>query len=197
MPEKIEAKKNYFVHHRRALLISAGIFLLLVIAVAAPLIYQAYASTTSAQQQAIQTKNAAISQAIVNNDYNTWSSLVTDPKLKAQVNASNFNSFAQAYRLLEQGKLDEADVIKQQIGLKQALTVATNKSAAISAAIASQDYAAWRTAVGSDQAPEVTADNFKPYAEMLANVESGKLNKATSMQYSLGLKTKIDYSSSH
>lgn len=189
-------QKNVSTHYRFWLL-SAGIFLLLVLAAAGPLVFKAMADLSSAHVQEIQLKNAAITQAIANNDYATWSSLVDDEELKSQVNASNFADFKAAYLLLEKGKVDEANLLKQEIGLRQKMVNTSITSALMTDAIARRDYNAWRAIVGSDYAKNVvTASNFEAYAKSIDAAGRGKLNVATRLQYSLSLKNKLDYSSS-
>jgi len=100
-----EQKQMISSSHHRAWLFSAGIFILLVLAAAGPLVFKAFADMSSAHQAEVQSRNANISAAILDDDYEAWSSLVTDESLKAQINASNFDTFAEAYRLLQQGEL--------------------------------------------------------------------------------------------
>lgn len=196
--KEIDSKKSYFARHWRTLVLSAVVFLLLATAAAGPLIYKAYGEMTAAQEQALQQKNAAINQAILNKDYTTWSSLVTDSNLKKQISAGNFSTFADAYRLLEQGKLQEADILQKQLSLKEDFKATVAKSALISDAIANKDYTAWREVVGANEATTVTATNFDSYANILSSIEQGKLNAAAKAQYSLGLKQgATDYTSSH
>jgi len=185
-------------NHHRAWLLSGGVFLLLVLAAAGPLVYKAMADLTAAEQQVLQLKNAAITEAIANNDYETWSSLIDDEQLKSQVNASNFIDFASAYLLLEKGKIEEANLIKKSIGIRGRIAETSSISALITDSIARRDYDSWRSLVGSDYAAGmVTPTNFDSYAKALDAAGKGKLNMATRLQYSLGLKYKLDYSSSH
>lgn len=194
MPE--QAKKS-FSSHRRVWLFSAAIFFLLALAAAGPLVFKAFADASSAHEQAIQARNAAISEAIVNEDYNTWSSLVQDETLKQQINASNFEAFAEAYRLLEKGMITEAELLKQQVGIKEKMNKNAVVSGMISQAIVEKNYNLWRQAVGSDYAKDVvTADTFDQYASFLKDVERGNMNRAVRYQYNMGIKQKMDYSSS-
>mgnify|MGYP001005616535 CR=1 FL=1 len=192
-----EQKQMISSSHHRAWLFSAGIFILLVLAAAGPLVFKAFADMSSAHQAEVQSRNASISAAILDDDYETWASLVTDESLKAQINASNFDTFAEAYRLLQQGELEAADLLKKQLALKEEFQVTNAKSALIGDAIARRDYKAWRSLVGKDYASVVTDANFETYAKLVDASQKGKLNQATRLQYSLGLKTKLNYSSSH
>lgn len=193
----IEPLKNNNIGHRRFWLLSAVIFFLLSVAAAGPLVYKAFADVSSAHEQAIQLRNAAISQAIIDNDYDTWASLVQDEKLKSQINAGNFETFAEAYRLLEKGMIDEANLLKKQIGLKEEFSQKASVSGKISLAIANQDYAQWRALVGEDyQSGVVRADNFSQYAKILKAASEGRFNQVVKGKIDLGIKQRLNYSSS-
>jgi len=152
--------------------------------------------TISAERaQIIQQKNSAIEMAILNNDYNTWSSLVTDENLKTKITAQNFSQFVEAYRLLQQGKVEEANLIKKQLLLKQSFQAVAIKSEAIEDAIENGNYAAWRAVVGT-QEPQVNASNFATYASAYKLIEQGKLRQSSFLRRDLGLKPDV-YSSSH
>lgn len=193
----IEPLRNNNIGHRRFWLLSAVIFFLLSVAAAGPLVYKAFADVSSAHEQAIQLRNAAISQAIIDNDYDTWASLVQDEKLKSQINAGNFETFAEAYRLLEKGMIDEANLLKKQIGLKEEFSQKASVSGKISLAIANQDYAQWRALVGEDyQSGVVRADNFSQYAKILKAASEGRFNQVVKGKIDLGIKQRLNYSSS-
>ncbi len=192
-----EQAKSSLSSHRRVWLFSALIFFLLALAAAGPLVFKAFADASSAHEQVIQARNAAISEAILNNDYNAWDSLVQDQTLKQQINSSNFEAFAEAYRLLEKGMITEAELLKRQVGIKEEMNQNAVVSSMIGQAIVNKDYNLWRQAVGNDYAQGVvTAGNFDKYASFLQDVEKGRLNRAVRYQYDLGVKQKMDYSSS-
>lgn len=192
-----EQKQMTSSSHHRAWLFSAGIFILLALAATGPLVFKAFADFSSARQAEAELLNSQISAAILNEDYETWASLVTDESLKKRIDASNFSSFAEAYRLLQQGELEAADLIKRRLALKEEFEMVNIKSALIGDAIARRDYQEWRRLVGEDYARDVTEVNFENYAELIDFSQSGILNQATRLQYSLGFKNKLEYSSSH
>lgn len=173
-----------------------GVFVLLVIAVAGPLVFKAYADMSFAHDEAIQVKNAAITQSIIDRDYATWDSLVTDPKLKAEVNSSNFSQFAEAYTLLQEGRLEEADVYKRFLGLKEAQNISIEKSDAITKALQSNDYRSWNTIVGPQKAAQVSSEQFTEYAKSALLLESGFVSKANKVQVKYGLREGYTYTSS-
>lgn len=192
-----EQAKSSLSSHRRVWLFSAVIFFLLALAAAGPLVFKAFADASSAHEQVIQARNAAISEAIMDNDYNAWDSLVQDETLKQQIDSNNFESFAEAYRLLEKGMLTEAELLKRQIGIKEEIKQNAKVSNMISQAIVDKDYSLWRQAVGNDYAQGVvTSGNFDRYASFLQDIEKGRLNRAVRYQYETGIKQKMDYSSS-
>lgn len=182
--------------HRHVWLYSAIIFAFLVVVLGGPLVFRAYADISSAHQEAIQTNNAKKVQAIVDRNYESWASLETDPILKREVNAGNFNAFAEAYTLLERGKIAEADVVKRQLNLKQEYQIVATKSLEISSAIVNQDYEKWRSIVGPYESPQIDASNFERYASAISYVKEGKVNKAFSTLRSLNLKQGTNASSS-
>lgn len=63
-------------------------------------------------------RHAAMEKAFETNDYNAWKALMSGKGRVTQViNAQNFPKFAQAHELAEQGKFDEANKIKAELGL--------------------------------------------------------------------------------
>ena len=63
-------------------------------------------------------RHEAMEKAFANNDYNAWKSLMTGRGRVTQViNAQNFARFAEAHRLAELGKTDEANKIRAELGL--------------------------------------------------------------------------------
>jgi len=63
-------------------------------------------------------RHDAMETAFENNDYNAWKSLMTGRGRVIQVvNAQNFAQFAKAHQLAEQGKMDEANQIRTELGL--------------------------------------------------------------------------------
>jgi len=63
-------------------------------------------------------RHEAMTQAFENNDYEAWKAQMQDRGRVTQVvNESNFERFAQAHKLAQEGKLDEAKQIRQELGL--------------------------------------------------------------------------------
>jgi len=60
----------------------------------------------------------ALNNAFTNNDYTSWKSLVGDNNpMSEKITAENFSRFAEAHRLLSEGKMDKAKTIFNELGL--------------------------------------------------------------------------------
>ncbi len=182
--------------HKKLLVFSAVGFLFLCLAALGPIFVKAMIEDNAARNLEIQQKNMAIESAIINNDYATWSSLVTDKNLKAQINSSNFSQFTQIYRLLQQGKIEEANIIKKQLNLKQDFVVVSTKSSLIDEAINNGDYTAWRNIVGANWEPSVNAKNFLDYAKAYVLLAQGRLKQADVIKQRINIRPSYDYTSS-
>ena len=63
-------------------------------------------------------RHQEMEQAFENNDYQAWKNLMQGRGRVIQVvNEDNFAQFAEAHRLAEEGKMDEAKQIRQALGL--------------------------------------------------------------------------------
>lgn len=63
-------------------------------------------------------RHTAMERAFETKDYNAWKALMTGKgKVIQVINAQNFTKFAEAHELAEQGKFDEANKIKAELGL--------------------------------------------------------------------------------
>jgi len=63
-------------------------------------------------------RHEAMQKAFETNDYNAWKALSNGQGRVAQVvNAENFSRFAEAHKLADQGKVDEAKAIRAELGL--------------------------------------------------------------------------------
>ncbi|MFC1711719.1 hypothetical protein ACFLZ1_03990 [Patescibacteria group bacterium] len=84
-----------------------------------PKIAQAYQGDPSIQgPNCTAERHEAMEQAFENNDYNAWKELMSGKGRVTQViTEENFTRFAKAHELAEEGKLDEAKQIRQELGL--------------------------------------------------------------------------------
>ena len=63
-------------------------------------------------------RHTAMEKAFETKDFNAWKTLMAGKGRVTQViNAQNFAKFAEAHELAEQGKIDEANKIKAELGL--------------------------------------------------------------------------------
>ncbi len=63
-------------------------------------------------------RHEAMTKAFETNDYEAWKALMQGRgRVMQVVNKDNFAKFAQAHRLALQGKTDEANAIRQELGL--------------------------------------------------------------------------------
>ncbi len=63
-------------------------------------------------------RHAIMTEAFENNDYNKWKEQMQGKgRVVEVINESNFSLFAQAHKLAEEGKIDEANKIRQELGL--------------------------------------------------------------------------------
>ncbi|MFZ4631717.1 MAG: hypothetical protein ACOYL8_00745 [Patescibacteria group bacterium] len=179
--------KNFTKKYKKSLVV--GIFLLAVFLL--PVAAFAGVRISIALTQA---KNAQIDSAIMNNDYETWSVLVSDENIKSKVTEQNFSSFTNAYRLLKQGNVEDANPIKISLGLKKSFFQSSSKSQTIKNAIQSNDYKAWRSLVGASTMASVNAENFADYVNAYTAASDGDIAAANGFLRKLDLKTD-DFSS--
>ena len=63
-------------------------------------------------------RHEAMTKAFENNDYNAWKELMEGRGRVTQVvNEGNFPRFAEAHRLALEGKMEEAETIRKELGL--------------------------------------------------------------------------------
>lgn len=63
-------------------------------------------------------RHTTMEKAFETNDYNLWKSQMGDRGVTRVINESNFDKFAEAYRLAKEGKTDEADQIRAELKLR-------------------------------------------------------------------------------
>lgn len=86
----------------------------------APRIVEAYQGNPSVQgpNYSVQ-RHEAMTKAFANKDYNAWKNLVSgnNGRVSQVINQSNFGKFVEAHDLALQGKTDEANKIRTELGL--------------------------------------------------------------------------------
>ena len=64
-------------------------------------------------------RHQIMEQAFENNDYNAWKEQMNNRgRVKDVITEENFSRFAEACRLAKEGKYDEADQIRKELGLR-------------------------------------------------------------------------------
>ncbi len=89
-------------------------------AIVAPRIIEAYQGNPSVKGPNYSVeRHEAMTKAFANKDYNAWKKLVSsnNGKVSQIINQSNFNKFVEAHNLALQGKVDEANMIRTELGL--------------------------------------------------------------------------------
>lgn len=66
-------------------------------------------------------RHQAMLKAFEKKDYNAWKKLMGNRPITQKINASNFSKFVEMRNLMLQGKVDEANKIKAELGLGQGL----------------------------------------------------------------------------
>ncbi len=179
--------KQVALKHKKRIIISLAAFIFLVSITAGPVFVSALMEVNGQRTAEIIAKNTAIEQAIINNDYATWRNLETDNNIKAKVNVNNFPQYVQAYRLLQAGKIEEANLIKEQLNLRNRIASNFGTTSQLDSAIRSRDYNLWRSIVGS-QDLTVTAANFDSFAKSYELIEAGKIQRANTYFKFLGFR---------
>lgn len=65
-------------------------------------------------------RHEQMEKAFENNDYNAWKNLMNGRgRVVSVINEKNFNRFAEAHKLMKEGKTDEANKIREELGLGQ------------------------------------------------------------------------------
>lgn len=71
---------------------------------------------TMREEKVKQMKN--LQTAIEQADYQTWKSIIdSQPKITDYINESNFSKFSEMSKLMKEGKITEADAIRDELGL--------------------------------------------------------------------------------
>ncbi|NCU41845.1 MAG: hypothetical protein EOM19_03940 [Candidatus Moranbacteria bacterium] len=82
------------------------------------LAYRGDPSTTGPSY--IPERHEQMEKAFENNDYQAWKSLMTGKGHVTEViNEDNFGKFSEMHMLMEEGKVDEANAIRAELGLGQ------------------------------------------------------------------------------
>lgn len=105
----------------KKMLIPVGVIALIT---ASGVAYAAYAYQGDPAQRGPQfstERHEQMQKAFENNDYNAWKEIMNGRgrRMMEVVNEQNFPRFAQMHRLMLEGKYDDANKIREELGLKQ------------------------------------------------------------------------------
>jgi len=65
-------------------------------------------------------RHEQMEKAFADNDFNAWKDLMNGKgRVTTVINEGNFNRFSEMHKLMEEGKNDEANKIRQELGLGQ------------------------------------------------------------------------------
>jgi hypothetical protein len=105
---------------RNKIVIPVGVIALVS---AAGVAYAAYAYQGDPGQRGpnfSQTRYEAMQKAFENNDYNAWKELMNGQgRVSSVINEGNFSRFSEMHSLMLEGKYDEANKIREELGLGQ------------------------------------------------------------------------------
>jgi hypothetical protein len=106
--------KNKAILFGASALILGGVIL-------APKMVEAYRGDPNIQgPNFTQERHEAMTQAFENNDFGAWEELMQGKgRVKDVINEGNFARFAEAHKLMLEGKTDEASQIRAELGLGQ------------------------------------------------------------------------------
>lgn len=144
-------------------------------------------------------KNQEILGTIEDNDFAGWKQAMKNRGVDENLlTEENFNKMAEAHRLMQAGKFEEARQIKESMGelglgrkgIMQGKNSDPEKREAVMAALENKDYQAWREAVGNERADQVTADEFPRLIEANKLMQQGqeKFKQARNIKQEIGLK---------
>ena len=69
------------------------------------------------QKTEIQEMHEQMEQAIENNDYEAWKNIIDSrPRISDAITEENFSKFAEMHNLMQDGKFDEAQAIRDELG---------------------------------------------------------------------------------
>jgi hypothetical protein len=105
---------------RKKILFSVGVIALIT---ASGVAYAAYAYQGDPDQRGssfLTVRHEAIQRAFKSNDYNAWKeSMEGRGRVTEVINEGNFPRFSEMHQLMLEGKYDEANKIREELGLRQ------------------------------------------------------------------------------
>lgn len=140
----------------------------------------------------------AMDTALENNDYAAWKALaLANGKNADVITEANFAKFAEAHKLMEAGKMDEAKKLLDELGFNGGKRMgmpageSIERHEAMQKAFETKDYNAWKTLMKNNKgraADVITEDNFAKFAEAHLLMAEGKPDEAKKIFDELGVK---------
>lgn len=170
-----------------------------VVAVVAVLGLSAY--TFAAGNRGSWGNKEAFKEAVEAGNYEAWSELVGGKgKIGEIINNENFSQFSQMHNLMQEGKVEEAKAIAEELGLPgkagfkgmhQGKGMKDINFTEIQVAIEAGDYEAWSNLkTGSRMAEFITEENFDKLVQMHNLMQEGKVEEAQVIREGLGIPGK-------
>ena len=158
-------------------------------------------SNTTNSDQSINTNRQAIMEALESSDYQTWYNLIKDTKrgeeLSQVINESNFSKYVEAHNLMQNGDIDGAKVIFDELGVpapKEGGHGRPNNEnmEAVKSALENNDYNAWLEAISnmpnaSEMTTVINESNFSKMVEIHTLMQAGDMEGAQKIADELGL----------
>jgi len=130
----------------------------------------------------------AMEAAMESGDYDTWKSLVT-AKADQFASEENFNNLKQIHDLMKEGKTEEADQLREDLGMP-----GKGKMRGIMKAVEDNDFEAWKAAMEDnvinkleELEGKINEDTFNKLVEAHQAMESGDREKARGIHKEIGL----------
>jgi len=131
--------------------------------------------------------------AMESGDYDTWKDLVTS-RAEEFASEDNFNNMKQVHDLMAEGKVEEADALREELGMPGHKGHGMpEEMKAVREAVANNDYEAWKTAMEEsvvnrldELEGKINEGTFNKLVEAHQAMESGDMDKAKEIRDELG-----------
>jgi len=129
-----------------------------------------------------------IKKAVESGDYNAWKELTQDRKIAEVIeNEDDFGQLQQMHELRQDGQIDEANQIREQLGLPDKRHRHQNREE-IRSATEAGDYSTWQEAVKNHpRKSDLSEDDFNKLVEAHKFRLEGKHDEAREILKELGL----------
>ena len=142
-------------------------------------------------------RHEAMIEAIDNNNYSAWKELMGDNSVIEKITEENFAKFVEARQLMVDGKYEEAEALREELGLQNnrgfrkgmhKKNFDPERQVAIMQVMENNDYATWKELMGDKPMAEViTEENFSKLVEVHNLKQAGKYEEAKVLWEELGL----------